>query len=606
MPSNVFYDRAPSSPPRELSRELPQSDVEPRPSRPSPGPSTRKTVSEAERLKASYGAWKSFLEDSSDADPDVNHTSSRESSVTRLSLLPPTTSATTGSRADSTRASESPDEHEVAVLRRVTGLPRGRTRRLAAPAQSSSSNDRAESDNRAGRATEPQCARTRNVILSSDDSQDENDRGATRTSQPRRRPMPAPASSRRDRRVGAGDTTVAASGTRTASGSTRRPRSRRRSASASGSNGTIDLSSDDELGEAASNEGHLVVIPKADHARARRLLAPSDPDIPLIAVTMRGEVHFVDQRRRTRNQACSLYPDDEDLRRVEDACLVGGKTVVIGYNPGPCQRPFRIDLQHKAHTTVIENPFAGTSCLNRGITCLAPVEDHSFLSGGYDKRLYLWKLAPTDPRRAPDGSGNAIGFSVTSTRVPTNHVQPVQALAYSAWNNVVYTAAGDRVAQTKVDAYSAGEAKRVSGKVHQVHVHPQERDLVLLEIDHMDRQVQVYDIRERGLSGAPVLEFGRRAALRSPRASKGTRTGLPHHDTRFTRGSTVDSLFARGYSDGAVLVWDYRKPVTERCAFRRPTNVVHTVLAGQGSNVIAYGAHHLTFWSTLHPSPATR
>ncbi|RPD61929.1 hypothetical protein L226DRAFT_571320 [Lentinus tigrinus ALCF2SS1-7] len=199
-----------------------------------------------------------------------------------------------------------------------------------------------------------------------------------------------------------------------------------------------------------------------------------------------------------------------------------------------------------------------------------------------------------------------------------DHTQPVQALAYCGWDETVYSAAGDRIASTKLDALAHADSERVSGKITQVHVHPQDPRLIALEIDHMDYQVQLYDMRAGGFARKPWLEFGHRNAP-TPIPPKSTRTiadtnpiasassscsrssSTPKLGTRYTRGSTLNSLFARGYGDGVVLVWDYRngaqKKVLERFQFQRPAEVVHTVLSG--SDVIAYGAFSVTFWSLL-------
>ena len=91
----------------------------------------------------------------------------------------------------------------------------------------------------------------------------------------------------------------------------------------------------------------------------------------------------------------------------------------------------------------------------------------------------------------------------------------------------------------------------------------------------MDYQVQLFDTRAGGFARKPRLEFGYRTA--APVApSKNSRTiadtnpsasansswsgssSTPKHGTRYTRGSTMNSLFARGYGDGVVLIWDYR------------------------------------------------
>ncbi|TFK93862.1 hypothetical protein K466DRAFT_580504 [Polyporus arcularius HHB13444] len=200
-----------------------------------------------------------------------------------------------------------------------------------------------------------------------------------------------------------------------------------------------------------------------------------------------------------------------------------------------------------------------------------------------------------------------------------DHTQPVHALAYCGWDETVYSAAGDRIASTKLAALAHADSERVSGKITQVHVHPQDPRLIALEIDHMDNQVQLYDLRAGGFARKPWLEFGYRSATPAF-PSKGSRTiadtnsvasassswsdgssPAHRHGSRYTRGSTMNSFFARGYGDGVVLVWDYRngaqKKVLERFQFHRQAEVAHTVLSG--SDVIAYGAYSVTFWSML-------
>ncbi|KAI0370285.1 hypothetical protein BV20DRAFT_1113275 [Pilatotrama ljubarskyi] len=347
-----------------------------------------------------------------------------------------------------------------------------------------------------------------------------------------------------------------------------------------------------------SPAGHTVVIPKADFARGRRLLTPRDQDIPFATILMRGDAHFIDQRQKSRKYSWSLPVEDES-RHVEDACLIAEGTVVVGYNKGPCQvslipvrgdqRPRRIDLSYRAHSTVIEKRFAGTSHPNPGIACLAPVTSDSFLSGGHDKTVRHWKVTRTQGQ-----SGNCAEFSAGSVRIPMEHSHAIQALAYSEWNNAVYSGSGERIATTRLDAPAPSESVRVSGRINQVHVHPQDPRLIALEvghperaiqfhvlrcqtlrpdqlpanssaeqIDHMDYQVHFYDTREGGFGRRPWLEFGYRAAPPKPRSASRPAGGhsasfKPKTGSRYYRGSAMNSLFARGYSDGVVLVWDYR------------------------------------------------
>ena len=80
---------------------------------------------------------------------------------------------------------------------------------------------------------------------------------------------------------------------------------------------------------------------------------------------------------------------------------------------------------------------------------------------------------------------------------------------------------------------------------------PQTTDGTLYgQTDQIENQVLVYDTRKGGFHHRPALQFGHRS---SPHAE---------NNTRFMKGSTLNSFFARPYNEGdkgAVRVWDYRK-----------------------------------------------
>ncbi|PIL36763.1 hypothetical protein GSI_00453 [Ganoderma sinense ZZ0214-1] len=632
------------------------------------------------KRRADYGEWKYLAEDSSDVEMELaDHPSSRESSLTRsappqetthgvagLPFLPRTydtsglvsrqfpalasSSSRSGAGSSGSESASQRDRssRERLYSRRPADTPRRRPhQRLDHDAEQSDENERAES---AVFRPHRRLQAVDGVQLGAGNSIDLSENGSDFDVRDK---VQKPAVSHRQQRSSRASTNLRKA---QPSGSGRVPQHRRGASdrpirstrrSASPASGVATSSSEDaqDTGHQASlssstSPGHTVVIPKADFARGRRLLVPADPDYPITAILMRGEAHFIDQPRKTRIYRHSL-PVEDDFRHVEDACLLRNDTVVIGYDKGPCQvslitvegdqRPCRVDLNHKAHSTVIENRSAGRAYPNRGIACLAPVAADRFLSGGHDKYVYHWKL-----ERANHRGKNRGGYWATSERIPTEHSQPVQALAFCAWNEMVYSAAGDRVSMTNLGAIAAADPERVSGKVTQVHVHPQDPRLIALEVDHLDYQVHFYDMREGGFGRRPWLEFGYRSALpKATRASSSlsapqpdqqgagsslsvfasasangstsrsaSSTIVPKSGSRYTRGSTTNSLFARGYSDGTVLVWDYRngaqKKVLERFQFRRPAEVVHTVLAG--TDVIAYGGYSVTFWSTLATS----
>ncbi|KAH9951765.1 hypothetical protein B0H21DRAFT_717413 [Amylocystis lapponica] len=332
--------------------------------------------------------------------------------------------------------------------------------------------------------------------------------------------------------------------------------------------------------------GKTVNIPKTAHARGRRLLAPSGSALPYVTIAMRGDVQFIDKSRQVRISGFSLpWPDEVSTSdaHVTDACLLGDRAVVVGYDSGPRQvsvitlgdePPRRFNIRHRAHTIIHENRVTGSAHPYRGVSVLAPLSETRFLSGGHDKTVHLWTVMPT-----------AEGFAAKSQRLNIEHSRCVQALAYRAHDNSVLSASGECVSTMRLSSHLPPDPIRVSGRVLHIHVHPQAPHFVVLEVAHMDRQVQLYDLRKAGFERAPCVEFGYRS-----RDDK-------HTDSRYVRGSPWNSLFARGYADGAVRVWDYRQAtnVMIRVQCQRPAPVAHTLLSS--SDIIAYGGHSVTFWS---------
>lgn len=57
--------------------------------------------------------------------------------------------------------------------------------------------------------------------------------------------------------------------------------------------------SEEELSYPASDpQLKRVPLPKTDHGRPRRLLMPESVDLPLVAVTMRGDCHFIERKKK--------------------------------------------------------------------------------------------------------------------------------------------------------------------------------------------------------------------------------------------------------------------------------------------------------------------
>jgi len=279
----------------------------------------------------------------------------------------------------------------------------------------------------------------------------------------------------------------------------------------------------------------------------------------------------------------SSNPSRAPERHVEDACHLREDLVAVGYNFGPSQvsliplagdqSPRHIDLEHRAHSIVVENRALGSAHPNPGLSCLAPMEGGlRFLSGGYDKSIYLWTLEYTER-----------GYSARAQRLDVLRSGPVRAVAYRVCDQTVMSSAGAHIRTTPISSGRASELVLMSSRVSQIHVHPQAPHLALLEVDHMDRQILLYDTRKAGFNRPPCLEFGYRDTSEK-------------QGSRYVKGSASFNCFGRGYSDGTVRVWDYRNSNNVMVSFqgKRAAPVVHTVLSGL--HVMGYGGHIVTYW----------
>ena len=278
---------------------------------------------------ADYGQWKLLGEDSSDAEMEDGHPSSRESSVARnlppqrslspipdLSFLPrsydtsdllsqqSSVPAPGPSRSDSrTECNLSHNERERSTPRPVS--PSSLQTSYQAPNQGP-----IPSSTRTGAERNPQPRRTSRRKLSrhvqsSDLSEDDSDGGAwNKVQKPTAAPPQSSVASRNLRRDRSSGITSAAQNIRGP------PRLARRSVSESSrttDSSSDEQSEDDQALAPATASGHTVVIPKRKYARGRRLLAPANPDRPFTTILMRGEAHFVDQRRKCVATPCFIF-----------------------------------------------------------------------------------------------------------------------------------------------------------------------------------------------------------------------------------------------------------------------------------------------------------
>jgi len=124
----------------------------------------------------------------------------------------------------------------------------------------------------------------------------------------------------------------------------------------------------------------------------------------------------------------------------------------------------------------------------------------------------------------------------------------------------------------------------------------------MLQTSHLDEQVQIYDTRHRLFDRAPSAMFGYRDTV----TSKLVRS-------KYRKGASQHSYFARGFQDGTVVVWDYRKikvsgiaishvnphscEQTPLLTFKRQLSgpVWHTLFLEGSRTLVSYGENSVAF-----------
>ncbi|RDB22715.1 hypothetical protein Hypma_010396 [Hypsizygus marmoreus] len=304
-------------------------------------------------------------------------------------------------------------------------------------------------------------------------------------------------------------------------------------------------------------------LPPTPHGRPRRVLVPQSPNLPIVTISMRADAQFFRREGRDRITSYSL-PCDGDYQHVQDAYMIKD-TVIVGYSDGPWQvsqislrtdkRPHWDRLHHRPHH---ENPRRREG--SRGaafLSCLTPARHQShaiaFYTGGHDKAIKLWTV------RNP--------MKVETTTVARSETVPYTLASRD--RTLLYGTTTKLLTVDIEHTTAKPQTAHFSDVITQIHVHPDSPHISILEVKSLDEQVLIYDHREK-------QGFDRTADIRFGYRSKGHK----FQDSRYFRGSTRESLFARGYQDGCVCIWDYRfraKPVV-KAQLNLGQAIVHTFL----------------------------
>ncbi|KAI0334774.1 hypothetical protein GY45DRAFT_1044110 [Cubamyces sp. BRFM 1775] len=272
-----------------------------------------------EKRRADYGNWQSLAIESSDAEMDDARPSSRDSSPDRafppqavdsvpgLKFLPRTYDASglvlpegspSGAHYDMNSDvelsfDEDPPSPRGSQHKPSLALSHRTRRRVGGEGGSPAKPSAGRSKER--QAIQPSASRLNDCANATDEDNSDADIVSKTV---KGIPSPRMAAASRQRRQGpkprGGHSSSSRSASLSQSGRAARPKTPNSSAHVE--NGSDE--SEHELGVQKGPAGHTVVIPKSEFARGRRLLAPGDQVLPLATILMRGDAHFIDQRRK--------------------------------------------------------------------------------------------------------------------------------------------------------------------------------------------------------------------------------------------------------------------------------------------------------------------
>jgi WD40 repeat protein len=98
-------------------------------------------------------------------------------------------------------------------------------------------------------------------------------------------------------------------------------------------------------------------------------------------------------------------------------------------------------------------------------------ESTAFFTGGHDKQICLWTC---------DSENNEYPDMVE--RLPYEHNTSVFAMAWRSLTDSLISASGQKVWTYNAKKGLLGKAVEISNKVCQVHVHPQNPQIAILEV----------------------------------------------------------------------------------------------------------------------------
>ncbi|GAA5893696.1 hypothetical protein JCM8208_000862 [Rhodotorula glutinis] len=363
-----------------------------------------------------------------------------------------------------------------------------------------------------------------------------------------------------------------------------------------------DKAKEPELGTGLGKTDARILIPGGGNAqlhgfdgRGNKLRHMVDTGSSLLAVSHVGDiVEFACQSSSLASTVRKLHSSKDDKYRVDDFAWSDSKdTLLVGYlgakEGGSLARPAHQVVLYRREETPSGTALIPTKLDERphvagGVTAIATLPGAGrlrFITGGEDKKLYLW----TRSRATQD---------IKTANIRSEHssmITSISPIAHQDW--VVSGGKDKRVFAYDLDRMASTWQALLHSPVMTVSQVPSDPHLILARVAAPSNQFTVFDIRS---SKKGVILFGYDLA---PHTSA-TGALSPTTMGRYYRGDQCDTVYAFPDYENGVKLWDLRNvrtTLSDRDLKKQHLNglarskVVQTMFRGRGELDLLEMAH---------------
>lgn len=348
--------------------------------------------------------------------------------------------------------------------------------------------------------------------------------------------------------------------------------------------------------------------------KARGLLrCPQD----LIVLTnLGGDIQFFSEHSRELKLTASLTTTTDECK-AEETVLISEKQNLLAttFEAKDASGSFVPKLSllrytsKRSEVTVTQQVFTNHVEKRSGINTIAAIsdsqgEDIQFVTGGFTKKVLLWKLKPLEPSNHPEKMFDFVNHTIHDG----HHTSAIRTFEYIRTQKHLYSGGMDKrlVVWDVAHQRAARSSLQFTGAVTNISARPNDPNCLLIQTQTPRMQFQLFDPRQ-SLQSSTVLPYTF-PSFELPQQSGSLSayvTGTFHpNGNLFVCGSMNPS-------SGRIYSWDLRYHATrssEQSVFVDPqsldlghnTNVVSTIFDDRGSTMISCSSRNLA-WTKIQP-----